>query len=181
MRHYVYVTKGECGRFYIGVRSYEGNPAEDLYMGSHKDPEYSPVEKWVWSDRCKACPDGFSLLGTTWADDDPRRSEEWIRRHSEMKLGEKNPQYGKTTSQKQKEAVSKAWKGKKRPETTRQKMKEAQRGLKKPPGYAERMSEQRKEYRWYYDPLEDKAHMVRPDKAEQHWIEGCKKRPKWLG
>lgn len=209
MRHYVYVTKGDCGRHYIGVRSCECDPAEDPYMGSHKDPEYSPVEKWIWSEfetreeaanaeaslhvvfdvavsphfanRCKACPDGFSLLGTTWADNDPRRSEDWIKSHSEMKLGEKNPQYGRPTSQRQKEAVSKAWKGKKRPETTRQKMREAQRGLKKPLGYAERMSEQRKEYRWYYDPLEDKAHMVHPDKAEQHWIEGCKKRPNWLG
>lgn len=173
-------------------------------MGSHKDPEYVPVEKLIWSEfdtradaanaeaslhevfdvaanphfanRCKATPNGFSLFGTTWARDDLRHSEEWKARHSEMKLGEKNPQYGKTTSQKQKDAISRAWKGKKRPEETREKMSKAQRGLKKPPGYAERMSKQRKEYKWYYDPLQDRAHMVHPDKAESHWIEGRKKR-----
>ena len=205
MRHYTYVTRGECGRHYIGVRSCECDPAEDSYMGSHKDPEYVPVEKLIWSEfdtredaanaeaslhevfdvavsphfanRCKATPNGFSLFGTTWAEDDLRHSEEWKARQSEMKLGEKNPQYGKTTSQKQKDATSRAWKGKKRPEETREKMSRAQSGLKKPPGYAERMSKKRKEYRWYYDPLEDKSHMVHPDKAESYWIEGRKKRP----
>jgi hypothetical protein len=209
MRHYVYVTKGKCGRQYIGVRSCECDPANDPYMGSHKDPEYFPTEKWIWSEfdtreeaanteaslhevfdvaasphfanRCKACPDGFSLLGTTWADDDPRHNVEWKIRQSEMKLGERNPQYGKTTSQKQKEAVSRAWKGKKRSEETRQRMREAQKGLKKPPGYAERMSALKKEYRWFYDPIENKAHLIHPNKAETHWIEGHKKRPEWLG
>lgn len=205
MRHYVYVTKGECGRHYIGVRSCECDPAEDPYMGSHKDPDYSPMEKWIWSEfdtredaanaeaslhevfdvavsphfanRCKALPNGFSVLGTSWG----THTEETKALLSQQKKGENNHRWGKPSSQKQKEAVSKAWKGKKRSEETRQKMSEAQKGLKKPPGYAERMSKQRKEYRWYYDLLEDRAHMVHPNKAEQHWIEGFKNRPPWLG
>lgn len=205
MRHYVYVTKGECGRHYVGVRSCKCDPAEDSYMGSHRDPDYSPVEKWIWSEfdtredaanaeaslhevfnvavsphfanRCKALPNGFSVLGTSWGTHSEGAKE--IMRL--QKLGELNPQYGKTTSQKQKEAVSKTWKGKKRSEETRQRMSKAQKGLKKPPGYAERMSKQRKEYRWYYDPSEDKAHLVHPDKAEQHWIEGFRNKPPWLG
>lgn len=205
MRHYVYVTKGECGRHYIGVRSCECDPAEDPYMGSHKDPEYSPAEKWVWSEfgtrdeaanaeaslhevfdvavsqhfanRCKATPNGFSVLGTSWG----THSEEVKELMRQQKLGERNPQYGKPTSQKQKEAVRQARAGVKASEETRQKMRKAQRGLKKPPGYAERMSALKKEYRWFYDPIEDKAHLIHPDKAEQHWIEGFRNRPPWLG
>jgi len=205
MRHYVYVTKGECGRRYIGVRSCECDPKEDLYMGSHKDREYSPVEKQIWSEfetredaanaeaslhelfdvavnpyfanRCKALPNGFNILGTSWG----THSDEAKEQMRQQKLGERNPQYGKTTSQKQKDSVSRAWKGKRRCDETRRKMSAAQQGLKKPPGYAERMSELKSQYRWYYDPVESKAHMVHPSVAEPHWIEGYKKRPRWLG
>jgi len=174
-------------------------------MGSHKDPEYSPVEKWVWSEfetreeaanaeaslhevfdvaasphfanRCKATPSGFSVLGISWG----THTEEAKELMRQQKLGERNPQYGKATSQKQKEAVRRARAGIKASEETRQKMREAQKGLKKPPGYAERMSALKKKYRWFYDPIEDKAHLIHPDKAEQHWIEGFRNRPPWLG
>jgi hypothetical protein len=190
MRHYVYVTRGECGRHYVGVRSCECDPAEDPYMGSHKDPEYSPVEKWVWSEfetrdeaanaeaslhevfdvavsphfanRCKALRSGFSLFGASWSEDDPRRSEEWRQNQAKMKLGEKNPQYGKPTSQKQKEAVSNAWKGKKRPEETRQKMREAQRieGMKK------------RGKRLYHDPETQETKMCWPGEEPDGWEKG---------
>jgi phosphopantetheinyl transferase (holo-ACP synthase) len=40
------------------------------------------------------------------------RTEEQREHYRDSKLGEKNPQFGKTTSQAQKEAVSKALKGK---------------------------------------------------------------------
>jgi hypothetical protein len=205
MRHYVYVTKGKCGRQYIGVRSCECDPANDPYMGSHKDPEYFPTEKWIWSEfdtreeaanteaslhevfdvaasphfanRCKALPNGFSMLGLSWG----THSKETRELLSEKKRGEKNHRYGKPSSQKQKEAVSRARKGVKASEETRQKMRKAQRGLKKPAGYAERMSALKKEYKWFYDPIENKAHLIYPNKAETHWIEGHKKRPEWLG
>jgi hypothetical protein len=205
MKHYVYVTKGKCGRHYIGVRSCKGDPAEDPYMGSHRDPEYSPVEKWIWSEfdtreeaanaeaslhevfdvatslhfanRCKALPNGFSVLGTSWG----THSEKTKALLSQQKKGENNHRWGKPSSQKQKEAVRQARAGVKASEETCQKMSKAQKGLKKPPGYAERMSALKKECRWFYDPIEDKAHLVHPEKAEPHWIKGFKNKPPWLG
>ena len=186
MRHYVYVTKGECGRRYIGVRSCECDPAEDPYMGSHKDPEYSPVEKWVWSEfgtreeaanaeaslhevfdvavsqhfanRCKATPNGFSILGLSWG----THSEETKALLSQQKKGENNHRWGKPSSQKQKESVSKAWKGKKRPEETRQKMREAQRieGMKK------------RGKRLYYDPETQETKMYWPGEEPDGWEKG---------
>jgi len=186
MRHYVYVTKGECGRHYVGVRSCEGDPAEDPYMGSHKDPEYSPVEKWIWSEfdtreeaanaevslhevfnvavskhfanRAKATPNGFSVLGISWG----THSEEAKEIMRLQKLGKLNPQYGKTTSQKQKEAVSKAWKGKKRPEETRQKMRAAQRIE----------GEKKKGKRLYHNPETQETKMCWPGEEPSGWERG---------
>lgn len=186
MRHYVYVTKGDCGRHYIGVRSCKCDPVEDSYMGSHKDPDYSPVEKWIWSEfdtredaanaeaslhevfdvavskhfanRCKALPNGFSVLGTSWG----THSEEAKEIMRLQKLGELNPQYGKTTSQKQKEAVSKAWRGKKRSEETRQKMRAVQRIE----------GEKKRGKRLYYDPETQETRMYWPGEEPPGWERG---------
>jgi hypothetical protein len=186
MRHYVYVTKGDCGRHYIGVRSCECDPAEDPYVGSHKDPEYSPAEKWVWSEfgtreeaanaeaslhevfdvavsphfanRCKALPNGFSMLGISWG----IHSEETKALLSQQKKGENNHRWGKPSSQKQKEAVRRARAGVKVSEETRQKMREAQRieGMKK------------RGKRLYHDPKTQETKMCWPGEEPEGWEKG---------
>ena len=45
--HYTYITRSPDGRYYIGVRSCEGDPTEDPYMGSHSDPTYHPSRKRI--------------------------------------------------------------------------------------------------------------------------------------
>lgn len=45
--HYTYITRSPDGRYYIGVRTCDGDPADDPYMGSHTDPTYEPNRKRV--------------------------------------------------------------------------------------------------------------------------------------
>lgn len=57
-----------------------------------------------------------------------KHTEETLQKMSENRLGEKNPQFGKPTSDKQKQAASATWKGVKRgpmSEETKQKLREA--------------------------------------------------------
>lgn len=79
-----------------------------------------------------------------------KHSPETCRKYSESKKGEKNPMFGKHTSQKQKEVASKTFKGKPRSEETRKRMSEAQKkiphkkGYKRPKEVGKRISDGRR-------------------------------------
>ena len=185
MRHYVYVTKGECGRFYIGVRSCEGDPTEDPYMGSHKDPEYSPVEKWIWSEfdtreeaanaeaslhevldvavsqhfvnRAKAAGNSSNY---GW-----KHSEEAKQKMSLARLGENNvskrPDVRKKISEKL--TGNKCALGAQRSPETRAKMAAAKLGDNNPskrPEIRKKNSEAQKLKRWYYDPKTNESKRI---------------------
>lgn len=52
--HYVYLLLGEDGRYYYGVRSCDGDPAQDDYIGSYRDKSFKPKKKRilsVWDSR----------------------------------------------------------------------------------------------------------------------------------
>lgn len=49
MNHYTYYSYEEWGRGYIGVRSCDCSPEEDLYLGSYTDQTFEPTHKIILS------------------------------------------------------------------------------------------------------------------------------------
>jgi hypothetical protein len=64
-------------------------------------------------------------------EDNPAKRPEVRKKLSEAQMGEKNHQYGKPTSQKQKEAASKTHKGRPKTKSTKDKMSKTASGRKK--------------------------------------------------
>lgn len=113
--HYTYITRSSDGRYYIGVRSCEGDPAQDPYMGSHTDETYVPNRKRVlttfdsreealsheiylhevrdvarnprYANRARATSVSFDCQGVPYTDERKKRL-------SEERLGGGNPFYG---------------------------------------------------------------------------------------
>ncbi len=121
-------------------------------MGSHCDTTYKPDLKWVWNTfltredaetaeqtllrlfDCVKSSTFANLSAAQW------KQWTWLGSHhspqtkqvmSEMKLGKKNPQFGKPQTQKQKDAVRRASTGRRDSPTTTKKKQLAQKGKRK--------------------------------------------------
>ena len=175
--HYVYITRGECGRFYIGVRSCKGDPNNDSYMGSHQNKTYHPIEKWVWSEfntREEAENAEASLHELFDVAFNPYFSNlakaqgwggnyGWTHREETKKMmsitrrGDRNPAKRLEVRQKLSSALrgNQCAKGVVRSEETKAKMAKAKIGDNNPakrPDVRQRNSEAQKRMRWCYNP-----------------------------
>ena len=163
--HYTYYSYEEWGRGYIGKRSCDCLPEEDVsYFGSFTDTTFKPTQKIIFrsdyknaeeltkdeiilhdfydvarnphfANKVKQTSTGFDVTGVSFP-----HTEETKQRMSVSKLGEKNPNYGKTgtlshnfgrihtDSAKQKMSLSHA--GKTHTDETKQKMSASQAGEK---------------------------------------------------
>jgi hypothetical protein len=183
--HYVYLTcESKTGRLYWGVRSCKCHPEKDPYMGSHRDTTYQPDLKWVWhtfSSREEAETAEQLLLklfnsveSSTFANLSSAQWKQWnwVGSHhtpqtrellSKQKTGEGNPQYGKTTSQKQKDAVRKASTGRQDSPLTTKRKQLAQK---------ENAKLNKKGTSIYHDPKTEKQKYFRPHEVPDGWVKG---------
>jgi hypothetical protein len=141
-RHYTYYSYEEFGRGYIGVRSCECLPEEDVeYLGSFKDNTFNPTEKIIlrddyktreaanedeiilhdfydvarnphFSNLCKATSTGFSRAGVQTSDETKQKQREAMIGRYD---GEKHPAYGKSRSKEHRQKLSDANSGKNNP------------------------------------------------------------------
>jgi len=148
-RHYVYLTCDTTdGRLYWGVRSCDCDPKDDNYFGSHCDNTYNPDMKWVWNEFSTREDAEFAehklhklfdvVNSSTFANLSCAQWKQWewvgskhsaatIEKLREQKLGENNPQFGKPTSQKQKDAVRRAATGRRDTKATTRKKQRSQK------------------------------------------------------
>ena len=184
LRHYVYLTcDSSDGRLYWGSRSCTCDPNDDPYMGSHKDSTFQPDLKYVWAefDTRLEADDAEDVLHDIFdVVDDPSfanlskrtfRHWEWTgSRHTpetrqklrKQKLGEKNPQYGKTTSEKQKEAVRLKHTGKIITETTRKRQQVSQKKARA----------KRAHKKLFHNPETNEQKFFDPCQVPDGWIKG---------
>lgn len=100
--HYTYITRSPDGRYYIGVRSCEGDPTEDPYMGSHSDGTYTPSRKRVlatFDSREEAMEHEIYLHELRQVDTNPRYANQARQKTTGFYYsgtGEANPFYGRT-------------------------------------------------------------------------------------
>jgi group I intron endonuclease len=135
--HYVYHSYEKWGREYIGIRSCDCLPEEDIkYFGSFKDKTFNPTEKTIlfvretreevaeieiilhdffdvainpqFANQAKAISTKFDTTGVPC-------TEEHRRKNSVAKSGEKNPQFGVPRTEETKKKISKALSGEKNP------------------------------------------------------------------
>ena len=153
MNHYTYYSYEEWGRGYIGVRSCDCFPEEDLYFGSYSDLTFKPNCKEIlgvyetreealeaeirlhdfygvasnphFANRAKQTSSGFTTYGTS-------PSEETRQKMSEQRKGSGNSMFGKKHSEETKRKLSEASKRQVVSEETRQKMREAKLGKEGP-------------------------------------------------
>jgi hypothetical protein len=119
--HYVYHSYEEWGREYIGIRSCDCLPEEDIqYFGSFRDKSFNPTKKTIlfvretreevaeieiilhdffdvainpkFANKAKATSTKFDTTGVTWGP----HTEEWKKAKSESTSGKNNPCYGRT-------------------------------------------------------------------------------------
>ena len=130
--HYVYKSYEEEGREYIGCRTCDCLPEEDIkYFGSFKDKSFKPTKKTIlfvcetreevaeieielhdffdvavnpqFANRAKAISTGFDRTGVPW-------TEEQKKAHSERMSGENHPRFGvpHTKETRKKQSVAKS-------------------------------------------------------------------------
>lgn len=112
--HYTYITRSPDGRYYIGVRSCEGDPTEDPYMGSHSDPTYHPSRKRIlvtFDSREEAMEHEIYLHELRQVDTNPRYANKARQRstgfyYSNSTPGELHPMWGKTHSEEARAKIS---------------------------------------------------------------------------
>jgi len=92
-----------------------------------------------------------------------RHTPETREKLSEMKLGEKNPAFGKPTSDKQKEAVRKVSTGRKDSKETTRRKQEAQK---------ENACQNKKGKSLYHNPENQQQHFFSPENVPDGWIKG---------
>lgn len=117
--HYTYITRSSDGRYYIGVRSCEGDPAEDPYMGSHSDETYVPNRKRVLStfdSREEAYEHEIYLHELRQVDTNPRYANKARQKsagffYSNSTPGELHPMWGKTHSEEARAKISQGLSG----------------------------------------------------------------------
>ena len=190
--HYVYKSFEEEGREYIGCRSCNCLPEEDIeYSGSFYDKTFFPTEKTIlfvcetreevleieielhnffdvgvnpqFANRAKQTSTGFDRTGVP-------KTKEWKQAHSERMAGEKNHQFGVPKNMETKKKLSEALSGENSPmfgvpktEETRKKISEAMSG-EKHPNYG----------RTGALHLSSKAIIViEPDGTQRNYVSGC--------
>lgn len=149
MNHYTYYSYEEWGRGYIGVRSCDCLPEEDLYFGSYSDPTFEPTQKIILSthetreeanqaevklhkffnvglnnhfaNKANQTASGFTTYGIT-------PSKETRQKMSERRRGAGNHMWGKTHSEETRQKIREARRNQVISEETRQKMREAHTG-----------------------------------------------------
>ena len=183
-RHYVYLTCDTTdGRLYWGVRSCDCDPKEDNYFGSHCDDTYNPDLKWVWNEFPSREEAEFVehklhklfdvVESQTFANLSCAQWKQWkwvgskhspatIEKLRERKLGKNNPQFGKTTSQNQKDAVRKASIGRRDTRATTQKKQLAQKKAR-----AERSHK-----KLFHNPETNQQKFFDPRHVPDGWIKG---------
>jgi hypothetical protein len=139
MKHYyTYYSHEEWGRGYIGKRSCDCLPEEDVeYFGTFSDKTFKPTQKIIlrsdyenaeelakdevilhdfydvarsphFANKAKQTSTGFDRTGTTW-----NHSDETKQLLSELLSGEKNPMFGKTPTDRSRQLMSEAHMGEK--------------------------------------------------------------------
>ena len=183
--HYVYLTcESSTGRLYWGVRSCDCCPEDDPYMGSHSDTTFKPDLKWVWSTfltREDAETAEQTLLrlfdcvkSSTFANLSAAQWKQWswlgshhapqtLEKLREQKLGEKNPQFGKPQTQKQKEAVRRASTGRRDSPLTAKKKQLAQQ---------ENARLNKKGKSLYHNPKTKQQTYFHPHETPDGWVKG---------
>lgn len=174
-RHYVYLTCDSTdGRLYWGVRSSDCDPENDNYFGSHKDDTFRPDMKWVWNEfptrqDAELAENKLHKLfdvvnSSTFANLSSAQWKQWnwvgskhapstIEKLREQKLGENNPMFGKTTSQKQKDAVKKAATGRRDSTTTTKRKKLAQKKARAERSHKKLFHNPETHQQKFFDPL----------------------------
>lgn len=117
--HYTYITRSPDGRYYIGVRTCEGDPADDPYMGSHRDPTYAPNRKRVlatFDSREEAYEHEIFLHELRQVDSNPRYANRAKQRstgffYDKGTPGESHPMWGKHHTDEARAKISAAQKG----------------------------------------------------------------------
>jgi hypothetical protein len=161
-------------------------------MGSHCDTSYQPNLKWVWNtfpSREEAEKAEQLLLKLFNSVDSPTfanlssaqwKQWNWVGSHhtpqtrqllSEMKLGEKNPQFGKTTSQKQKDAVRRASTGRRDSALTTKRKQLAQK---------ENGRLNKKGKSLYHNPETNQQTYFHPHSVPEGWVKGLSPKGKQL-
>ena len=183
--HYVYLTCDSTdGRLYWGVRTSDTEPENDDYFGSHCDDTYHPDMKWVWNE-FPTRQDAelaehklhklFDVVNSpTFANLSCAQWKQWkwvgskhapstLEKLREQKLGENNPQFGKPTGQKQKDAVRKASTGRRDSETTTKKKQLSQK---------RNAQLNKKGKSLYYDPETNQQTYFHPHEVPSGWVKG---------
>jgi len=157
--HYTYHTYEEWGRGYIGVRSCNCLPEDDVaYLGSFTDKDFNPTQKDIlrsdyktreeankdemalqdfydvvknpyFANRAKHTSTGFCTEGTTFGEETRQKMSE---SHLGLFAGENNPNFGKSPSEETREKIRLGNKGKHVSVETRQKQSDALRGENNP-------------------------------------------------
>ena len=174
-RHYVYLTCDSTdGRLYWGVRTCDCDPNDDDYFGSHRDDTYHPDLKYVWAefDNRKDAELAEHKLhklfdvvkSRTFANLSSAQWKqwEWVGSHHapstletlrEQKLGERNPQYGKPQTQKQKDAVRRAATGRRDSTTTTKRKQQAQKKARAERAHKKLFHNPETQQQKFFDPL----------------------------
>jgi len=149
MNHYTYYSYEEWGRGYIGVRSCDCSPEEDLYLGSYTDQTFEPTHKIILSthetreeatqaevdlheffnvstnnhfaNKANQTAAGFDYSGRT-------HSSKTKQKMREQKSGDKNNMFGKTHSKEAKDKIGKASKGRSHTAEVKKKMSKNRTG-----------------------------------------------------
>lgn len=198
--HYTYITRSPDGRYYIGVRTCDGDPADDPYMGSHRDPTYVPNRKRVlatfdsreaaisheiylhdlrdvgrntrYANRAKQKSTKFDTSGVPWK---PTSDEIDRLRREKLRVanaGENNPMHGRSGE------LSPQY-GLKRSAESKEKMRQAKLGkvgnrlgAEATEDTRKKISEQCKKRRWFRDPNTGMTKFCLPEEVPEGYVPG---------
>jgi hypothetical protein len=156
--HYVYHSYEEWGREYIGIRSCDCLPEEDIgYFGSFTDKTFKPTGKTIlfvretreevaeieiklhnffdvavnpqFANKTKATSTGFDVAGVPWTEE-----------RKKAMSGEKNPMFGVPHTEETKKKLSEAHTGKTLTEEHKKRISESNTGVPKTEEWKKAMS-----------------------------------------
>jgi hypothetical protein len=141
--HYVYYSYEEYGRGYIGSRSCNRLPEEDVnYYGSYTDKSFKPTQKIILGvyETAEDSLEGENILMEFYqVGMNPHFINKQISPYNHKRVvcrGANNGMYGRTHTEEAREKISRAATGRTVSEETRQKMSQSQTGKKRTSGAA---------------------------------------------